>query len=883
MLSSLSRVATFASLSFLVTPFALASAAQTDLGGDLSPEDRASVRSAHETARHLVVETDDGLVARNPGQGWRLGFDGRGFSVQPDANGWTWGLELVSYGFVGNENTVGELACVEAEGGRVAYTWDDTIEEWYVNDQLGFEHGFTVHERPDGEGLLTLALRVRGSLKPAVQDNRLDVHFVDEHGASALTYSGLTVFDADGRDLRAWFEVSSTGLLLSIDEQDAHYPLTIDPIAQQGFLKASNTGAYDRFGNAVAVSGDTLVIGAPIEGSNATGVNGDQLNNSADISGAAYVFIREGTNWSQQAYLKASNTEGSDFFGWSVSIFGDTLVVGAISEGSAATGINGNETSNGAPNSGAAYVFVRNGTTWSQQAYLKASNTETFDGFGGAVAIEGNTLVVGAIYEAGAATGVNGDESSNTLFSAGAGYVFVRSGATWTQQAYLKASNPGISDHFGSAVSISENTLVVGARDEDSSATSINGDQTSDAALSAGAAYVFVRSGTTWSQQSYLKASNMRAGDSFGISLSVSADTVVVGACEEDGASSGVNGTVVANNRPSSGAAYAFVRVGTAWTQQAYFKASMPNSGDRFGWSVAVDGDQLVVGARDETSTATGINGGQAYGGASQAGAAYTFVRSGSTWVQGNYLKGSNTSAGHWFGYSVALSRRTVLVGAPTENSGATGVDGNPNSGNIIGSGAAYVFALDGVYLSFCSGDGGNQLGCTGCPCGNNTLVGTVGGCINSAGTSSRLEASGDASVSLPPMSTGDLRFGLSGAPANVFCILNSGDGLAPGNPANSCFGLGTGLLSASYDGLRCAVMNTRRHGGRPANASGEVGVTTNSWGGEAGPQAGLAVAGSGFVVGQTRYFQVIYRENPLAVCGRGLNTSQAVEVVFEP
>lgn len=184
---------------------------------------------------------------------------------------------------------------------------------------------------------------------------------------------------------------------------------------------------------------------------------------------------------------------------------------------------------------------------------------------------------------------------------------------------------------------------------------------------------------------------------------------------------------------------------------------------------------------------------------------------------------------------------------------------------------------------SLCNGDGGNQAGCTNCPCGNNAPVGTIGGCLNSAGTSAELEASGDLSVSLPAGSTTDLRFGLSGAPPNAFCILNSGDAVAPGNPTNPCFGLDSGAQAVAFDGLRCAITNTRRHGGRSADALGEVGVTNSPWGGEGGPPAGLAVAFGGFASGQTRYFQVINRDDATMVCMRGLNTSQAAEITFTP
>ena len=187
-----------------------------------------------------------------------------------------------------------------------------------------------------------------------------------------------------------------------------------------------------------------------IEDSAADGVNGNQSDNSAEESGAAYVFVRSGNTWSQQAYLKASNSEADDRFGETVTISGNTIVVGAPREDSDADGVNGDQDDNSAEDSGAAYVFVRSGITWSQQAYLKASNSEggEFSGdlFGISVAISGDTIVVGARREDSDADGVNGDQDDNSAQGSGAAYVFVRSGSTWSQQAYLKASNSDRSD-----------------------------------------------------------------------------------------------------------------------------------------------------------------------------------------------------------------------------------------------------------------------------------------------------------------------------------------------------------------------------------------------------------------------------------------------------
>jgi hypothetical protein len=460
-------------------------------------------------------------------------------------------------------------------------------------------------------------------------------------------------------------------------------PLVVSPAhaadidAQQAYLKASNSGDHDNFGNSVAVSGDTMVVGAGAEDSAATGINGDQSDTSAAISGAAYVFTRSGGTWSQQAYLKASNTDAGDQFGFSVAISGDTIVVGANGEDSTASGVNGNQADNSGLSPGAAYVFTRSGGTWSQQAYLKASNPGNLDAFGSAVGISGDTITVGAPLERSAATGVGGDQLDNSASQSGAGYVFTRSGGVWSQQAYLKASNTGAGDFFGNALAVSGDTVVVGAEREASSSTGVDGNQADNSASQSGAGYVFTRSGGVWSQQAYLKASNTGAGDSFGRAAAISADTVVVGASGETG---------------DSGAGYVFTRSGGVWSQQAYLKASNAGAGDQFGWSVAVFGDTVVLGAFGEASDATGVDGDPSNDLALNSGAAYVFTRSGSAWSQQHYLKASNTDAGDRFGYSAAISGDTVVVGTEWEASNATGVNGDQSDNSSTLNGAVYVF-----------------------------------------------------------------------------------------------------------------------------------------------------------------------------------------------
>lgn len=669
-------------LLFLLLSAASAQSAEKTLP-ELTKSDRTSIRAAYEAGRHGLVRQADGTYAAlNPGQGWRLAFDGRGFTAQPENAGWTWGLDLQSYGFPGCEQKVQGQPRVTAGGQRATYAWDDALDEWFINDQRGLEQGWTLKTRPVSMGgnLLSFLLSVRGGLKPELTADAQAVRFVDAQGGAVLTYAGLKCWDADGRTLPSHFAAGQSGIRVVVDERGARYPITIDPMAQQAYLKASNTNSDDVFGNAVAVSGDTVIIGAPDEDSAAAGVNDDATDNSSSSSGAAYVFVRTGTTWTQQAYLKASNTDPGDQFGYSVSVSGDTIVVGAPNEKSTAVGVNGNQASNSAILAGAAYVFVRNGTTWTQQAYLKASNTASFNYFGRSVTVDGNTIAVGA----------------DQYQSMGAVYVFVRNGTTWTQQATFSGSNTGAQDQFGWSVGLSGDTLVVGANLEDSDTTGVNSTGT-DPALqyNSGAAYVFVRIGTSWGQEAYLKASNTGSKDYFGTSVAVSGDTVVVGALFEDSNARGVNSTGTdASINFDAGAAYVFVRSAGSWTQEAYLKASNSEEFDVFGASVAISGNTLVVGASDEDSTVFGINGSQTSDSDEEfnSGAAYVFVRSGSSWTQQAYLKASNTDEKDFFGTTVAISGDTVVIGAPGESSNSTGVNANGTNNNAVDAGAAYTF-----------------------------------------------------------------------------------------------------------------------------------------------------------------------------------------------
>jgi hypothetical protein len=603
----------------------------------------ASLQEAMLAARYTINWSEESTLpdrrgayrAVNPAQQYASYFTPDGLHLgdasQAD-KAWRLEMRLQSVGY-GRRLRPVSAAQLSAAGRRIEYArtvGDDrqtSLTEWYENGEQGLEQGFTLAAAPGARHAgerLRLEMELSGDLRARASGDGQAIELLRASGEKVLDYEHLEVRDAAGRKLEAAMGVAGSKVWVEVDDAEAEWPVTIDPIfAQQAYLKASNTGAVDQFGWSVAISGNTAVVGANREDSTATTVNGDQTNNSALEAGAAYVFVRNAGTWSQQAYLKASNTGADDQFGYSVAISGDTIVVGAPGEDSNATGVNGDQTNESAFAAGAAYVFVRNAGTWSQQAYVKASNAGAFNQFGLSVAISGDTIVVGANGERSTSTGVNGDQTNNSALDVGAAYVFVRSGTAWSQQAYVKASNAEAFDNFGWSVAISGDTIVIGAYGEDSNATGVGGNQANNSAIGAGAAYVFVRNAGTWSQQAYLKASNTGADDQFGYSVAISGDTIVVSAPGEASNATSVNGDQTNNSAIGAGAVYVFVRNAGTWSQQAYLKASNSGANDVFGNSVAISGDTIIVGAYGEASNATGVNGDQTRNAADFAGAAY--------------------------------------------------------------------------------------------------------------------------------------------------------------------------------------------------------------------------------------------------------------------
>ena len=329
----------------------------------------------------------------------------------------------------------------------------------------------------------------------------------------------------------------------------------------------------------------------------------------------------------QQAKLGASGGAAFDLLGLSVAIYGNTAVLGALFADPGTT-----------TDAGAAHVFVRSGTTWSQQATLVASDAADGDNFGISVAIYGDTVVVGA------------ENDASPEIQRGSAYVFTRSGTTWTEQAKLAAGDGKIADHFGHAVAISNDTIAVGANIDDYLGLT-----------NSGSVYIFVGSGGTWVEQAQLVPSDAAGSDRFGDSVDIDGDTVIIGA------------SVHTHGVTQSGSAYIFLRSGTTWTEQAELLASVPVSGDRLGNAVGISGDTVVVGA-ELADNAGGVG----------AGSAYVYFRTGTTWSEQAYLIASDAGGDDNFGSGVAVNGDTVLVGAKRED-------------DPINSGALYVFVREGT------------------------------------------------------------------------------------------------------------------------------------------------------------------------------------------
>jgi hypothetical protein len=510
---------------------------------------------------HLTPDDPAGDTAANPGIGLVATFRATGMEVRAGAN--VWSIDLVAWGRGLDLQPVPALGLRTVRANRLEYE-HGSLTAWYVNGPLGVQQGWTLTEPPARVGSaisaenapLTLALVQGGTLRGLTDSDRLGLTLSDAEGTVRLRYTGLSAYDTNGRMLQAELAVDGERVFLQVDDSGAEYPVVIDPFVQQAKLFASDGKHFDYFGSAVAISGDTIVVGA--YHSSPGGV---------DRAGTAYVFVKPSSGWTgnltQSARLTASDKRETAYFGLSVAIDGEVVVVGADFGGYV--------------NCGKAYVFVKPSYGWvgdlTENARLNPGELMNNNDFGGDVAVSGDTIVVADPYA-----------RTPSKASAGKAYVFVKPVGGWTgnltPSAKLFASDAESYDDFGWSVAISGDTIVAGSF------------YASPGVTWAGAAYVFAKPVGGWTgdltESAKLTASDKSNADHLGVDVAISGDVVVAGACD----------LLIG----SDGAVYVFVKPSGGWRGSLTESAKLVAFKQTLclGQTVSVSGDTVVAGTEND-------------------------------------------------------------------------------------------------------------------------------------------------------------------------------------------------------------------------------------------------------------------------------------------
>ena len=548
----------------------------------------------------------------------------------------------------------------------------------------------------------------------------------------------------------------------------------------------------------VELSGDRLIVGAW----------GEPLST---FVGAAYIHERQlDGSWLQVARMSVVAGVSNDSFGRSVAIDGDLAIAGVPGRGGA---------------TGAVSVWRRgSGGTWFEDQVLVHSDAVPVDQLGLRVALDGETLLAGAPVKD---------------FATGAASVFVRGvGGTWSQQAKLTASNAAVGDLFGIDVALQGDHALIGA-----CSTGAN----------EGSAYLFRRTGTTWSQVQEVRRNPVTANDLFGISVALSeSGEAAIGASQRGSGNPAAFGFVSVYRRHGDVLGF---------EQEIAPPMLIAELGSGFGLRVELAGGLLVASQGSFNN---------------DRGRALLYERGASGWFRSATIQGALPQIGDQFGGGVDIpvgANVVLLNGGLALDGHALAVGARGDDGlNGDDRGVVHFFDLDEVHPSVCGSLPMAPNGCSTCPCGNAAVAATyLGGCSNPDGRSAAIVASGR-----PSLSTNALRLELRGGTSTSFGVLVSGLNLLPA--ASPQCAPGSGLTSGVLDGLRCVGGAVQRHGSRALDANGDAGVTSPAWGPPNGPAGGLLLQ-AGSVVGQTRYFQVFYRVNPALGCGTGQNTSDAVAI----
>jgi len=487
---------------------------------------------------------------------------------------------------------------VVTSGNRVEYRRGSLLE-WYVNGPLGLEQGFTFTERPSGTGReVNLSLELDGNVRARAADGGdvLALEVADCPNLPALRISQLHVVDAVGRALPARMSVQRDGFSIRFDDSNAVYPVVVDPLYGQEQELVAGDATLGEYGSVVVLRDGVALVSAPRHDPNQTG--------------AVFQFTLDADSWTHSDTLTASDAGERDNFGAALALTADTALIGSPNHSDLAS------------RAGAVYAFTRTDDELTEVQKLTATDAMASDLFGSALSIDGTTAAIGA-------KGADGITAA-----AGAAYVFVQ-GATWAEEARLTASDGATNDLFAHALSISGDTLVIGAAQDD------------DGGVDSGSAYVFTRSGTTWTQQTKLAASDAGAGQWFGYSVAVDGGTIVVGAPYATFATA-----------PTAGAVYVFVGSGSTWLEDAILRPADREPGDHFGASVEILGDVVLVGAPGDDDRGA------------DSGSAYAFERSGSSWTMVAKLPTAPVNQDVAYGAAVALDATRAVVGAPGQEPG---------------------------------------------------------------------------------------------------------------------------------------------------------------------------------------------------------------------
>jgi hypothetical protein len=575
-------------------------------------------------------------------------FQANGVQITPPENAWYCHLTVTGYGYGPNIQPVSN-AKLSVTGHRTEYQYGN-LTEWYLNENNSLEQGITLQAPPQPRTAtpLTVEMALTTDLFPVLTENHQAIIFKDKAGKTALNYDKLYVFDANHQKMPAHLTLNANTLAIVVDDRQATYPLTIDPMMINGetIIDRMNASAGDSFGKSVSIDGNTAIIGA---------------SGTRQAIGAAYVFELIETTWQQTKILIPDDGDWLESFGQSVAIQGDFIVVGSPVH---------NEI-------GAAYVYKYINNTWQLETKLTPDDGTIGDEFGDTVAIDQNRIVIsahehaqgkGAVYiferlgnswqqteklmvkapDIGYKFGETFAISSNTIaihnnHGTGSVHIFTYSNGSWSQQAKLISNN--VHGLFGDAISLYENTIAI------NESIYYEDDEHS------GFVYIFERISTEWIEQQKLIANDIKNNDRFGRSLSMRGNTLVIGARRDD------------DKGEDSGSAYIFKKANNVWSQTAKITATDGTAGDQFGGSISTDGNTIIVGAYHNSDNGT------------DSGTAYLFNRSDfDNWTQTKITANNDISSGDGLGFSVATSGDNIVIGAPFDD------DKDNNSGS------AYVF-----------------------------------------------------------------------------------------------------------------------------------------------------------------------------------------------